>query len=299
VRAALFLAFAAVAAVAAAVVFTRYVERRTAAARVPTAKVVVAAMDLPPATTLRIEALSAVDWPLHSRPAGTAAEPRELAGRVVVVPLVKGEPVLAGKLAGADAGGGLAAVLPHGMRAAAVRIDDVVGVAGFIRPGDHVDVIVTMKPTDGVQVPPISKVILQGIRVLAVGKEVAAKGKEGAHPIPATVATLMVSSDESEKLALAATKGQILLTLRPAVDDEIVETSGIVPPELLGRPPRAAPAPPPRSAPRPASRPPPQARPVPVAAPAPPPPSSREHAVEILRGDLFEKRGFQDAGGKP
>ena len=193
VRAGLFLVVAVVAALVAALLFTQYVERRTAEVRVPTAKVVVAALDLPLATTLRPESLAVVDWPLSSRPEGTTADPASVTGRVALAPMFKGEPILAGKLASGEIGSGLSAILPAGMRAAAVRVDDVVGVAGFIHPGDRVDVIVTMKPTEG-SVPPVSKVILQGVRVLAVGKELATKGKSLDRSIPATVATLMVTS---------------------------------------------------------------------------------------------------------
>lgn len=296
VRAGLFLVVAVVAALIAALLFTRYVERRTAEVRVPTAKVVVAALDLPLATTLRPESLAVVDWPLSSRPEGTTADPASVTGRVALAPMFKGEPILAGKLASGEIGSGLSAILPAGMRAAAVRVDDVVGVAGFIHPGDRVDVIVTMKPTEG-SVPPMSKVILQGVRVLAVGKELATKGKSLDRSIPATVATLMVTAEDSERLALAAAKGQILLTLRSSVDLEPVATSGMTPPVLLlakslDPPAPTAPAPPPtrRAAPvaraRPAQL---EVRPAGLAAPAPP----QRDAVEILRGDLFEKRDFE------
>ncbi len=294
-RAVAFLAIAAVAAVASGILFTRWIERRNAAARTPTAKVVVAAVDLPLATALRRESLAAVDWPLASMPEGTAADPAQLVGRIVVAPILKGEAVLKAKLASRDAGSGLAAILPPGMRAAAVRVDDVVGVAGFLHPGDRVDVIVTMKPSEGAGVPPVSKIVLQDVRVLAVGKEIATKGKELDRSIPATVATLMVTGEDSEKLALAAAKGQILLTLRSSIDTEAVATSGVTPPVLLSGTavvaPRAA-APPPR--------PPPRRSAVPVVArgravapdvrPVQAPP--RDH-VEILRGDLFEKRDFE------
>ncbi len=300
VRAAVFLAVALVVAGATAIFFTRYLEARTAAARIPTVKVVVAATDIPMATALREEVLRVVDWPAASRPDRAPSDPRQVAGRVALTTLLRGEPILEPKLASTTAGSGLAALLPAGMRAVAVRVDDVVGVAGFIHPGDHVDVIVTMKASDTSGVPPVSKIILQSIRVLAVGKEVSDTGSGREKALPATVATLMVDSAQSEKLALAATKGSILLTLRSRVDVVEVDTTGMVPPTLLAgvlfeKPSPARPAPPPLKPVRPSHRTAiAEAKP---AAPAPAPPADH-HVVEILRGDLYEKRDFDKGAGK-
>jgi pilus assembly protein CpaB len=171
-------------------------------------------------------------------------------------------------------------------------------VAGFIHPGDNVDVIVTMKPREDGNSLPASKVILQNIRVLAVGQELQRKEGTLEKAQLATVATLMVDSAESEKLALAATKGKILLTLRGGTDAELVGTRGIMPPELLAvaqKPeslPPAPPAPPPRRhAP---------AAPKPRVQEVPPQPVERK-VVEILRGDMFESRDFakQQQRGQP
>ena len=170
VRAFLFLMIGIVASLAAAMLFSRYIDARTAAAKVPTAKVAVASGDLAEATTLAPEHVTLVDWPLASLPQGTFTEADKLVGRVVVNKIVKGEPLLEGRLAAVGAGRGLAALLEPGTRAVSVRVDDVVGVAGFIHPGDSVDVIVTMKPREDGNSLPASKVILQNIRVLAVGR---------------------------------------------------------------------------------------------------------------------------------
>ncbi len=301
VRAALFLVVATLAAGATAIFFTRYLDARTAAVRVPTVKVVVAATDIPMATALREEVLRVVDWPSASRPEGAPSDPRQVAGRVALATLFKGEPILDPKLASTTAGSGLAALLPAGMRALAVRVDDVVGVAGFIHPGDRVDVLVTMKPSDTSGAPPVSKIILQGIRVLAVGKDVADVSSGRDKALPATVATLMVDSAQSEKLALAATKGSILLALRSRMDVVEVDTTGMVPPTLLAgaaletapKPNTAKPAPPPAAKPvlRPSHRTA-VAEAKPAAAPAPP---VEHNVVEILRGDMFEKRDFKGA----
>jgi pilus assembly protein CpaB len=299
VRAAVFLGLAVVAAGATAIFFTRYLEARTAAVRVPTVKVVVAATDIPMATPLREEVLRVVDWPAASRPERAPSEPRQVAGRVALTTLLKGEPILEPKLASTTAGSGLAALLPDGMRAVAVRVDDVVGVAGFIHPGDQVDVIVTMKPSDTSGVPPVSKIILQRIRVLAVGKDLADTGSGREKAVAATVATLMVDSEESEKLALAATKGSILLALRNRVDVEEVATPGMVPPTLLaGAPSGEKPRPPPPPAARPALRPSHRTAVAEAKPPAPAPAPADRNVVEILRGDLFEKRDFDKGASR-
>jgi pilus assembly protein CpaB len=283
-RALLFLAAAALAAVGAAVLLTRYMDARVAAVRVPTEKVVIAAVDLPVATPLKPGHLAVVDWPIASLPEGRASDPAALVGKVVSVAVAKGEPLLASKIAGAGASGAsaLATVQPTGVRAGSVRVDDVVGVAGFIHPGDRVDVIVTMVPNEGTPTP-VSKVVLQNIKVLAVGKELESKHRDPQATVSATVATLMVSAAQSERLALAAVRGQLLLALRSAVDAEEVETPGVSPSSLYNLPSRHEPLV--KTVARAVKRP-----PAPATEPVP--------AVEIMRGDLFEKRNFRKEVGQ-
>ena len=289
VKATALLSFAVLAAIGTALLLTRYMDARTAAARVPTTRVVVAAVDVPVATAIRPEWLTIVDWPSASRPEGVAQDPAALVDRVALVPITKGEPVLDGKLAQPGARGGLATLVPEGFRAVAVRVDDVVGVAGFIHPGDRVDVIATMASRAAGE--PVAKVILQNVKVLAVGKDVQSKGRDAEKAVAATVATLMVSPEESESLALGATKGKLLLTLRGLGDEDVAETEGATAAVLL-----AAAAPPPKAS---AAAP---AKPTAVrgkkAAPAKVATSDapqQKQTVEILRGDLFEKRDFNKA----
>jgi pilus assembly protein CpaB len=281
-RATLFLGLALVAAVGSALLLTRYMEARTAAARVPTDVVLVASMELPVGTEIREEHLRRVDWPVSSRPEGAFRDLKELEGKVVSLRMVKDEPFLASKLSGSDTGTGLSALLTPGMRALAVRVDDVVGVAGFIHPGDSVDVIVTLRPEGGNSVTS-SKVILQDIRVLAVGKELDHRPKGADKVVPATVATLMVDAEQSERLALAAAQGRILLTLRGGADRELVVTKGVTPATLLAGN-AGPPVPVASSGPRRPTR----ARPAQPEEPARP-----AEVVEIMRGDLFERRDFQ------
>jgi pilus assembly protein CpaB len=289
VRAIALLALALFAAGITATLLTRYMDARTAAVRVPTVKVVAAAVAIPVAVPIKAEWLAVIDWPAASRPEGTEQAPAALVDRVPIVAIEKGEPVLAAKLAQPGTRGGLSALLPEGMRAVAVRVDDVVGVAGFIHPGDRVDVIATMQAKAD---EPTSKVILQNVKVLTVGKDVDEVRKDGAKAVSATVATLMVSPEESESLALAATKGKLLLALRGMGDAELADTNGATAPLLLAaaNPPTPPQPAPPKSAQR-------VRRAAPKHAAAPTPPAAPKQTVEILRGDLFEKRDFAKAEG--
>jgi pilus assembly protein CpaB len=276
---------------------TRYLERRTVTLATPTAKIVVAAMDLPLATRIRPEQVRLTDWPVTGIPPGAMRDVREAADRILTSRLLEGEPILPGKLAAKDAGNGLAALIPSNMRAVAVRVDDVVGVAGFLHPDDRVDVIVTLHPTKPADAEPVSKVILQNVKVLAVGKELEVSERSRSQANPTTVATLLVNPEESEKLALAANEGRLLLTLRSWTDNQAVLTEGTNPTGLLAdssTKPRELvqvvnPAPK-RIARREAPSPPSAAPPV-AAAP-------KKDVVEILRGDRFEERKFE-AKDKP
>jgi pilus assembly protein CpaB len=284
-RAVVFWGLAIVAGGSSAFLLKRYLDKRQAGGPL-LAQVVVAAIDLPLATTLRAEHLALVAWPRNARPAGTLTDPKAAIGRVLTSRLLQAEPVLTSRLAGREAGSGLAALIPPNMRAAAVRVDDVVGVAGFIHPEDHVDVLVTMRPQEG---EPASKVILQNVKVLAVGKQIDVEQKSRSKALPVTVATLLVTPEQAERLALASSQGKLLLTLRSRTDEAEVITPGAVPSTLLGLPPRPALVAEAvktgsedrtrrRSLPR-----------EPKVAQAPP----RKDVVEILRGDRFEERKFE------
>ena len=295
VRAAAFWGVAIVAGLGAALLITRYLERRTVTVATPTAKIVVAAMDLPLATRIRAEQVRLTDWPVTGIPPGAMRDVHDAVDRILTSRLLEGEPILPGKLAAKDAGNGLAALIPSNMRAVAVRVDDVVGVAGFIHPDDRVDVIVTLHPTKPADAEPVSKVILQNVKVLAVGKELEVSERNRSQANPTTVATLLVNPEESEKLALAANEGRILLTLRSWTDNQAVLTEGTNPTGRL-----ADSSTNPRElvqianpVKRTARREAPAAAPPPVAQAAP-----KKDTVEILRGDRFEERKFE-AKDKP
>jgi pilus assembly protein CpaB len=294
IRGIVFLVVAVSAAVGAAVLLTRYMDARVNAARVPTAKIVIAKVDIPVATPIQAEWLGVVDWPAATRPEGAVSDPAGLVNQVAIAPISRGEPVFPAKLVVAGARSGLATLLPDGVRAVSVKVDEVIGVAGFVHPGDSVDVITTMKPRD--DGPFVSRIVLQNIRVLAVGKDIAHRGKDATEAKVVTVATLAVTGEESERLALSASKGHILLALRGIGDEEFAETRGVTPPQMMNAAPEPVkPATPLVAADRQPSR----ARPRPREIARQEIPASQKQTIEILRGDLFEKRNFDTAERRP
>lgn len=274
---------------AAAYLLSSYVKSSARTAVPITSKIAVAAIDLDVATTLVAEHITMTDWPVSVPAPQAIRNLQDALGRVVIAKVVKGQTILEPMLAPRGTGKGLAALIPPSMRAVAVRVDDVVGVAGFIHPEDRVDVIVTIRPSKPDNAEPTSKVILQNIEVLTVGQELEAKDNARNKPMSVTVATLLVTPEGSEKLALAANQGRILLSLRSRADTGEATTPGMVPSALLdlGDMPKkvvsADPAPSSRRYRGPA--------PQPAAAAAKPAPEKQ--VVEILRGDRFEQRKFE------
>jgi pilus assembly protein CpaB len=291
-RAIIFMVVALGAGLTAAWMVMRYVAKAVGAqSPVPISKVVVAAVDIPLATTLKPDMLKVVDWPDKAKPQGTFADVNALDGRVSGVALVAGEAVVEARLSAKGSGVGMAALIPANMRAMTVQVNTVIGVSGFIHPGDLVDVITTMQTPKTNQVagqPEYrSKIVLQNIRVLAVGEHLVTENNKPEN-VPAV--TLLVTPEESERLALASTQGKLQLTMRSQTDNAEAPTPGISPPDLLAAS-SAAPvaAPPPVPAlgahhAAPARRPPP-------AAAAPPAASAKPvEVVEVMRGDKIEER---------
>jgi pilus assembly protein CpaB len=199
---------------------------------VPTSKVVVAAGDLQLGAELKNTDLKTIQWPTGNVPEGSFSNPEELVGRGLVMPVVQNEPFLPSKLAPKEAGAGLPPVIAPGYRALSVRVNDVVGVAGYVLPGTRVDVVATVNPT---QQPTdvTSKVILTNVLVLAAGTKIERDG-EGNKPIQVAVVTLLVNPDEAERLTLASTEGKIQLALRNPMDQTAPNTTGVRPAGLMG-----------------------------------------------------------------
>jgi len=204
-------------------------------------KVVVAVIEIQPGTKVNAQMLATVDWPSGSVPPGTFNEVKDLQDRVAKVSLLRGEAVLEGKLAPVGTQGGLSAVIASGKRAMTVRVNDVVGVAGFALPGNYVDVMVNAqqdkgKNQEGLQ---ISKTVLEHVLVLAVAQEA---GRDDTKPKVVSAVTLELSIEDSEKLDLARSVGTLSLVLRNQVDMEKVTTAGVTKSQLFGEA-RVAPTP--------------------------------------------------------
>ncbi|MCM5572086.1 Flp pilus assembly protein CpaB [Burkholderiaceae bacterium FT117] len=267
-RAVIMLVLALVAGIAAVVLAARWLSQQTSTA---TEVVIVAARDVNLGTPLNAAMLEVVPWPAGAVPTGAFRNRADLEGRVLLTSLQRGEPVLEGKLAPVGTRGGLSAVIPEGKRAITVRVNEVVGVAGFALPGNYVDVMVN---TQDEQQKPISKIVLERILVLAVAQEAS---RDETKPKVVNAVTLEVTPEEAERLDLARSVGSLSLVLRNQVDQNPSATEGITKRELLGQTP---PPPPPPVAVAPAPAPKPKPRPPRIVRqPAPQP-----ETVEVIRG---------------
>lgn len=193
--------------------------------------VAVATRELPVGTLLEPTDVRLVEWPGAILPAGYIATSEAAVGRGLITTVTENEPLLESKLAPVGAGGGLPVLIPDGMRAVAVRVDEVVGVAGFVLPEARVDVLLTMEGPTG---EPTTEVILQKVRTLAAGQEVQ-RDRDG-KPRTVPVITVAVTPEQAETLALASGQGRIQLALRNALDTTTVSTNGARMGTLLGRP---------------------------------------------------------------
>jgi pilus assembly protein CpaB len=250
----LVVAFALVVALAASYVVFQQLEKgiRTAASA-RAAKVLVAARDLPVGTLLKSEDLRVVEWS-GTPPAYAVVRSEDAVGRGVVANIYAGEPVHPMRLAATGAGGGLAATIPLGKRAVAVRVNDIVGVAGFVSPGMRVDLLASGTPPNATgNLGTQTRTVLQNIEVLSAGQNIQ-KDAEG-KPVAVQVVNLLVTPEDAEKLSLAGTDTKIQLVLRNPLDTETTKPPGTalayilqggVPakPEPKQAAPKAAPRPP-------------------------------------------------------
>jgi pilus assembly protein CpaB len=211
---------------------------QTTTVAIPTKPVVVAATDLELGAELTADDVRVIEWPANAAPADSIGDPKEVIGRGLVMPVVQFEPILPLKLASKEAGAGLPPVCPPGLRAVSVRVNEVIGVAGYVVPGTRVDVLTTINPGSGGNAQMTSKVILTDVQVLAAGTKLD-NTSEKDKPMPVSVVTLLVNPDESERLTLAASEGKIQLALRNPLDRSKPETRGVRPAVLLGSEPVA------------------------------------------------------------
>ena len=180
----------------------------------PGVEVVVAANDIPIGTKLADRDVLLARYPQSNLPAGVFSKKAQVAGRGVILPISKGEFILPSKLALENAGAGLPSMIPPGMRAVSVRVNDVVSVAGFVQPGTRVDILLTGNAGSGGERQ--TSTVLENVAVIAVGKSLLERFGVGETSAP--VITLLVSPDDAQKLALAGQGGRIQLALRNPLD---------------------------------------------------------------------------------
>jgi|SRR5450830_344079 len=190
-------------------------------------KIVVAAADVNLGQRLTPEMLKQIDWPVDTQPRGTLRDSTKLVGRVLKTSVLRDEPLSEAKLAPAGTLGGLSALIAEGKRAITVRVNDVVGVAGFALPGNFVDIIVNTQSNERA----ISKIVLERILVLAVAQEVA---RDETKPRVVNAVTLEVTPAQAENLDLARSVGSLSLVLRNQVDPRPGTTEGATKGTLLG-----------------------------------------------------------------
>lgn len=231
-RAILMIGISILAALAAVVLASRWITQQSS---LNTNQVAVAAVDINLGTRLTPDMVRLTDWPAGSIQKDSFKDPKALDTRVVRVSLQRGEPLTESKLAPVGATGGLSAVVAEGKRAMTVRVNDVIGVAGFALPGNFVDILVSTQEENtnkagGNRDLNISKLVLERILVLAVAQE---SSQNDTKPKVVSAVTLEVTPQEAEKLDLARSVGQLSLVLRNQVDLKPAETDGATKQTLL------------------------------------------------------------------
>ena len=272
-----------------------YLVYRAVATRAPVGKappsvaVVVAARDLAVGTLIGPADLKTAAW-FGPPPAGAVPKPDVFLNRGVVSAIYEGELVTEHRLAPVGSGGGLAATIPPGMRACAVKVNEVVGVAGFVVPGMRVDVLITGLPPEANPLEgPRVRTLLQDIQVLSAGVNFQ-QDKEG-KPEQAQVVNLLVTPAQAEILSLASNETHIQLVLRNPMDTQVSALPGTVMSTLFGG--AHAPASAPNAGP--AARP----RAMPPAAPTSPAPATPSpYTVEVSNGSVHTQATFTRPGGK-
>ncbi len=273
-----FLLVAMLAGLAAVVLGVRWLQAKSASGG---NGIAVAAVELQLGSRIAPEAIRLVEWPSGSIPNGAFTDLAKLDGRVALTGIQPGEPILESRLAPEGTKGGLSAVVPEGKRAITVRVNDVIGVAGFTLPGNYVDIMVNTENTGANRNNAdqmISKIVLERILVLAVAQEA---NRDETKPKVVNAVTLEVTPEQAERLDLARSVGNLSLVLRNQIDSNPTDTAGITKAMLLRtsveapvtpQPARPKPAAPPRAG-RPRAEP-----------PAPAPAPKQQVCVEVIRG---------------
>nr|WP_314637606.1 Flp pilus assembly protein CpaB [uncultured Janthinobacterium sp.] len=230
-RALTMMAFAVILAFVAVIVAARWINAQASG---NTNKVAVALVDISLGARIAPEMVRMVDWPSSALPPGAINDPKLLDSRVTRTSIQHGEPIMESKLAPPGTQGGLSAVVGEGKRAMTVRVNDVVGVAGFALPGNYVDILVNTQDdaakTGTGRDPSISKIVLERILVLAIAQE---SNRDDTKPKVVNAVTLELTPDQTEKLDLARSVGTLSLVLRNQIEDKPVNTDGATKTSLL------------------------------------------------------------------
>ena len=240
---------------------------------IATAKAVVAAREMRLGDLITPESVKVVDWPARTPLNGGFTRVEDVVNRGLIAPISENEPLTENKLAAKGAGAGLPPTIAEGMRAISIRVNEVIGVAGFVVPGTRVDVVTVIRPNE--QTPErISRTVLSNVQVLTSGTRYdQEEARKDGKAIRSTVVTLMVSPVDAERLTLAQAEGELTLALRNPLDIEPTVTHGIRKAVLFASQPVA------EEAPRPVVR-----RAVAPVAPAPlPVPVVRAYTVETIK----------------
>lgn len=225
----LFVVIALVLGFLAAVVAKRYIEQATAGGRGAVAEsdavsVVVAKQDVPMASSLTAGDVRVEAVPRAIVPEGALTDPKAAVGRGTAAPIARGEIILEGRLTAEGVGGGLPGMIKEGYRAITVKVNEVVGVAGFIVPGTYVDVLTTIRRRGEGDSEPETRMILQAVRVLAAGPYLE-RDREN-KPVTVNAVTLEVTPEQAEMISHAQNEGEIRLALRNRLDQEEIATPG-------------------------------------------------------------------------
>jgi pilus assembly protein CpaB len=280
------LAFAFIVSAGASLLLYRLLSRHSTAQAAPaSSKLILAARVLEPGTLIKDADLRVGEW-TGAVPQGALQRKEDIIGRGVISPIFSDEPLVDTRLAPKGGGAGLAALIPMGMRAVAVRVNEIADVAGFAVPGMHVDVLISGSPPGAAALGGVTKTILQDVQVLSAGQNFQ-KDAEG-KPVSVPVVNLLVTPEQAEMLSLASSQTSIQLVLRNPLDTDITKTTGSAMAQLFhpgapltwdAKPPQMQPAPV-----RPAA---------PMAALAPAP---RPRVVEVINGNKRTETQFGAQG---
>lgn len=298
------LSFAFLVAAGASLVLYRVLINRpqTTKAAQTSVQIALAGTDLELGTVLKESDIKLSEWP-GAVPLGATSKPADLIGRGVTTKIMAKEPIIEARLAPKGAGGGLAAMIPPGMRAVAVRVNEVVGVAGFVVPGMRVDILISGNtPNNPSNNGTLTRTLLQNVEVLSAGQDFK-KDNEG-KPVLVQVVNLLVTPTDAEQLSLASQQTSIQLVLRNPLDRDVAKTPGtalshlflggkFAMPKAAGSASEVTETPVRKATVRRAA-----AAPAPPAMTQlpPPPPKKEDFVMEIISGSSKTEKKFQSAG---